>query len=262
MHARFHLSVLLGSLFSLLLGTGCSTSLTPSATLPARRVATYSIVAFDPQTGDLGVAVQSKFFGVGSVVPWAKANVGAIATQSFANTEYGPHGLQLLEKGEPVEKVIKQLTEADKDRDARQLGIVDAHGHAAAFTGADCKAWAGQHVGTNYTTQGNLLAGEAVVAEMAAAFEKARTQGDGELADWLMAALEAAEKAGGDRRGRQSAALLVVRAGYGYAGQNDRYIDLRVEDNPQPVIELLRLLKLHKEFYAEAHESPPKRVEK
>lgn len=216
---------------------------------PVEPVATYSIVAFDSKTGDLGVAVQSKFFGVGSVVPWAKAKVGAIATQSYANTTYGPEGLKLLESGKRPQEVIERLTRADERREVRQVGIIDAQGRAAAFTGKECKEWAGHIVGTNFSVQGNILAGEAVVRAMAEAFETARQQPGTELADWLVAALDAAEKAGGDKRGRQSAALLVVRERGGYGGLNDRFVDLRVEDHPEPVEELSRLLLLHKRFY-------------
>jgi uncharacterized Ntn-hydrolase superfamily protein len=215
----------------------------------AQPVATYSIVAFDPKSGDLGVAVQSKFFGVGSVVPWAKAKVGAIATQSYANTTYGPKGLKLLEDGKRPEQVIERLTRADERREVRQVGVIDARGRAAAFTGKECLEWAGHIVGTNFAVQGNILAGEGVVRAMAETFETARQQPDSELADWLMASLAAAEKAGGDKRGRQSAALLVVRDKGGYGGLNDRFVDLRVEDHAEPIEELSRLLQLHKRFY-------------
>ncbi|MDP7050446.1 MAG: DUF1028 domain-containing protein [Verrucomicrobiota bacterium] len=223
-----------------------------------RPVATYSIVAFDPSTGDLGIAVQSKFFGVGSVVPWAKAGVGAVATQSYANTTYGPEGLKLMAEDKSPEETLKILTDADSGRDQRQVGMVDAKGRAASFTGKGCNAWAGHKVGKNYAAQGNILAGEAVVADMAAAFEKAREKPNTELADWLMAGLAAAEVAGGDKRGRQSSALLVVREKGGYAGRNDRFIDIRAEDHKTPVKELARLLKLHKKFYAYTHRNKPK----
>lgn len=212
-------------------------------------VATFSIIAFDPRTGELGVAVQSKFFGVGSVVPWARAGVGAVATQSYANTRYGPEGLALLAAGKTPEETLATLTAADADAARRQAGVVDARGRAASFTGTYCLAWAGHFVGTNFCAQGNLLAGEAVVAAMARAFDTARAKGEGELADWLVAALQAAQDAGGDRRGQQSAALLVVKEGGGYGGFNDRFVDLRVEDHPQPIAELVRLLAKHKEFY-------------
>ncbi len=222
-------------------------------------VATFSIVGFDPATGDLGVAVESKFFGVGSVVPWAKAKVGAIATQSSANITYGPDGLALLESGKSAKEALNQLTEKDSGRANRQAGIVDAKGNAASFTGEKCNAWAGHIEGTNFCVQGNILTGEEVVKAMASAYETARAVKDSELADWLMAALEAGQQAGGDKRGRQSAALLVVREKGGYAGKNDRYIDLRVEDHIEPIQELTRLLEMHKKFYAGAHRNKPKR---
>ncbi|HEY0550540.1 MAG TPA: DUF1028 domain-containing protein [Verrucomicrobiae bacterium] len=222
-------------------------------------VATFSIVGFDPATGDLGVAVESKFFGVGSVVPWAKAKVGAIATQSSANITYGPEGLSLLESGKSAKETLNQLTGADSGRDNRQAGIVDAKGGAASFTGERCNAWAGHIEGTNFCVQGNILAGEEVVKAMARAYETARAVEGSELADWLMAALESGQQAGGDKRGRQSAALLVVREKGGYSGRNDRYIDLRVEDHAEPIQELSRLLGIHKKFYAGAHRNKPKR---
>lgn len=216
-------------------------------------VATYSVVGFDPHTKEWGVAVQSKFFGVGSVVPWAKAGVGAIATQARANVRYGPRGLELLESGRSARETIAELTKDDADQDTRQVGIVDAEGRAAAHTGDMCNDWAGHIVGTNFTVQGNILASEQVVKAMAEAFEKARKEPNSELADWMLAALIAAEEAGGDKRGRQSSAMLVVREGGGFAKANDRFIDLRVEDHPQPNEELRRLLAIHKEFYSSAH---------
>lgn len=226
------------------------------ASLPP--VATFSIVAYDPATGDLGVAVQSKFFGVGTVVPYAKAKVGAIATQSHANPRYGPDGLALLAAGQSAREAVRQLTDADARREDRQLGVVDAKGNVAAYTGAKCLAWAGHIEGKHFTVQGNLLAGEAVVKAMAKAFEEAQAELDSELADWLMLALQAGQNAGGDKRGQQSAALLVVREGAGYAGASDRYIDLRVEDHAEPIKELQRLLAIHKQFYSDAHRNPPK----
>jgi homoserine O-acetyltransferase len=227
----------------------------------ARRepLATFSIVAFDPSTGDLGVAVASKVLGVGSIVPWAKAGVGAIATQSLANTSYGPEGLELMASGKSAADALAMLTEADAGRDDRQLGIVDARGRVVAFTGPKCNDWAGHVIGDHFTVQGNLLAGEQVVKDMAAAYEMARGDADTELADWLMAALAAADAAGGDKRGKQSAALMVVRDKAGY-GENDRYIDLRVEDHADPVAELARLLAVHKEFFSGAHERKPVRA--
>lgn len=212
-------------------------------------VHTLSIVAFDPKTGDLGVAVESKYFGVGSVVPWAKAGVGAVATQSLAKVGYGPDGLALMEQGKSAPDALATLLAKDERREVRQVGMIDAHGHAASHTGAECIAWAGNRVGEHFTVQGNLLAGEEVVKAMAEAFEKARVSGEGELAEWMMRALEAGQAAGGDRRGQQSAAILVVRANGGPGGDNDRYVDLRVEDHAQPIVELGRLLQLHRRFY-------------
>ncbi|MFM1770536.1 MAG: hypothetical protein RJA22_3065 [Verrucomicrobiota bacterium] len=223
-------------------------------------VATFSIVGYDPATGDLGVAVQSKFFGVGSVVPWARAGVGAIATQSYANVAYGHDGLRLLESGRSADETLRQLTEADARRATRQAGVVDARGRAAAFTGTNCHAWAGHRLGSNFCAQGNLLAGPGVVDAMADAFQAARQSGTGQLADWLMAALAAGQQAGGDKRGQQSAALLVVRDRAGFGGANDRFIDLRVEDHAKPIDELARLLILHKQFHAGAHRQRPSRA--
>lgn len=222
-------------------------------------IATYSIVAFDPASGDLGVAVQSKFFGVGTVVPWARAGVGAIATQSSANITYGPRGLDLLANGSTPEQAVRLLTETDEGRDNRQLGIVDAKGHAASHTGVKCNVWAGHIVRPNFAVQGNILAGEAVVKAMAAAYEKAQSTEGGELADWLVAALHAGEGQGGDTRGRQSAALLVVREKGGYGRATDRYIDVRVDDHPDPNVELSRLLEIHKRFYPSLHRNRPVR---
>jgi uncharacterized Ntn-hydrolase superfamily protein len=223
-------------------------------------VATFSIVGFDPETGDLGVAVQSKFFGVGTVVPWAKAGLGAIATQSYANISYGVDGLASLARGLSARETLSRLTAADEGRERRQAGIVDARGRVAAYTGSACNPWAGHIEGTNFCAQGNILAGEEVVKAMATAFEAARGAAGSELADWLMAALAAGQEAGGDTRGQQSAALLVVRARAGYDGKNDRYIDLRVEDHAQPITELQRLLEIHKRFYRHAHENRPTRA--
>lgn len=214
-----------------------------------RKVHTFSIVARDPATGELGVAVESKYFGVGSVVPWAKAGVGAVATQSLAKLTYGSEGLRLMEAGKTPREALDLLTAADSDRDRRQVGMIDAKGRTAAFTGAGCVAWAGHREGENYCVQGNLLAGDAVLTAMAVAFEKARKVEGGELADWLVAALAAGQAAGGDRRGEQSAALLVVRERGGLGGDGDRSIDLRVEDHAHPIAELARLLELHKDFH-------------
>ena len=210
--------------------------------LPA--VATFSIVGYDAETDALGIAVQSKFFAVGAVVPWAAAGVGAIATQSWANTTYGPNGLKLLKSGLSAQQTLERLVADDPGRETRQVGIVDAKGNVAHYTGDECNAWAGAVSGKHYTAQGNILAGEEVVKAMEKAFEAT----EGELADKLMAALFAGQEAGGDIRGQQSAALLVVQEGSGYGGFNDRYIDLRVDDAEKPIEELQRLLEIHKKF--------------
>lgn len=209
---------------------------------PDRCVSTFSIVAFDPNTGDLGIAVESKFLGVGAVVPWAKAGVGAVATQSWANTTYGPKGLDLLAQGQTPDEVMAALTGPDEHRALRQVGIVDAKGRAATFTGGECFAWAGGIVGPHYACQGNILVSEATVQALAQTFEAT----SGGLWDRLLAALAAGQAAGGDSRGQESAALLVVRESGGYGGFNDRFIDLRVDDHPRPIEELARLLDLHK----------------
>jgi uncharacterized Ntn-hydrolase superfamily protein len=201
---------------------------------------TFSIVAADPAAGDWGVAVASKFPCVGAVVPWAKAGVGAIATQSWANTAFGPEGLASMEAGSGAEQTLRRLLDADEGREDRQVGLVDRAGSPATFTGARCMAWAGGIVGDGFAAQGNILVGEPVVTELAATFVAA----EGDLCDRLLAALLAGDAAGGDRRGRQSAALLVVREGGGYEGRNDRYIDLRVDDHPDAPTELARLFEV------------------
>ncbi len=216
--------------------------LLPHSGRAAEPVATFSIVGADPVTGEVGVAVQSKFFAVGAVVPWAKAGVGAVATQSFANTTYGPRGLAMLAEGASVEDVVAELTGADPGRAQRQLGVVDAAGRAASFTGEECQPWAGHVVGENFTAQGNILVSEETVRAMATAFEET----DGMLGEKLMRALEAGQAAGGDSRGQQSAAILVVKKGAGYAGFNDRYCDLRVDDHAAPIAELRRIFDLWK----------------
>jgi len=215
-------------------------------------LSTFSIVAYDENNGDLGVAVQSRFLGVGAVVPWAKAGVGAIATQSFANTTYGPRGLELLEKGLVPLEVIRRLTQADEQRDRRQVGIVDARGRMAAYTGAKCLEWKGHVTGLHHTCQGNILAGEGVVLGMSNAFLKTK----GALAERLFAALEAGQARGGDRRGRQSAAMLIVRKDGGYGGFNDRYLDLRVDDNPRPIAELRRIYGKWKQIFGRRGAEP------
>lgn len=208
-------------------------------------VATFSIIGFDPNTGELGVAVQSKFFGVGAVVPWAKANVGAIATQSWANTEYGPKGLRLLEEGFSAEEVVELLIKHDEHRHLRQFAVIDANGNAAAYTGKDCFNWAGHVTGTYFSCQGNILVSEDTVKAMAEGFEQA----EGSLAERLIEALDAGQNAGGDSRGKQSAALYVVKEKGGYGGFNDRFIDVRVDDHPEPIQELRRLYELHRIYF-------------
>jgi uncharacterized Ntn-hydrolase superfamily protein len=203
---------------------------------------TYSIVALDPATGDLGIAVQSKFLAVGAVVPWARAGIGAVATQAFANVAYGRDGLDALASGLPAEAALAQLVAADHLREHRQAGIVDRHGSAASHTGRECFAWAGGRTGAGYAAQGNILAGATVVDGLADTF----LAGGRPFPELLVACLAAADAAGGDRRGRESAALLVVRAKGGYGGGNDRWIDLRVDDHPDPIGELARLLDLQR----------------
>ena len=205
------------------------------------RLSTFSIVAADPGRVEWGVAVQSKFIGVGAVVPWAEAGVGAIATQAHANVRYGPEGLALLKSGESAEEVVRILTEADPVRALRQLGVVDAQGRSAAYTGADCPAWAGHEIGPGFACQGNILYGKEVVRGMARAFVS--TPGD--LPERLLAALSAGQREGGDRRGMQSASLLVVRSAGGYGARNDRWIDVRVDDHPTPIEELKRVFKIY-----------------
>jgi uncharacterized Ntn-hydrolase superfamily protein len=234
------------SVATLLLAVAPLTSAPPGS---GRRVATFSIVAFDPETGDLGVAVESRFFAVGAVVPWAKAGVGAIATQSLANTTFGPKGLQLLESGIPAQEALDRLLKEDRQPEQRQVGMVDARGGAATWTGEKCNPWAGGRKKKNYTVQGNILAGPQVVEALASGFEASSGL---PLADRLVKALAAGQAAGGDSRGQQSAALLVVREKGGYAGYNDRYIDLRVDDHPHPIDELARLLEMHHDTNAYA----------
>jgi len=209
-----------------------------------RLASTFSIVAFDSKTKNLGVAVQSRYFSVGTAVPWAQARVGAVATQSFVNVSYGPRGLKLLKKGLTVKEVIEKLTSKDKSRDYRQLGIIDRKGNPAAYTGSKCMHWAGSRIGKNYAAQGNILANERVVQSMGKKFETTK----GDLADRLIAALEDGQEAGGDARGKQSAALLVVGERKSKAGYGDRLIDLRVEDHSEPIAELKRLRRLHRVY--------------
>lgn len=206
-----------------------------------KNIATFSIVARDPKTGDIGIAVQSKFLAVGSAVPFARAEAGAIATQALANLSFGPVALDLLQSGYSAQKVCEALKARDPNIEDRQFGIVDAKGRSATFTGKNCFDYAGGIAEENIAAQGNILVSKATVEALVNTFK----QSEGPLAERLVLALEAAQEAGGDRRGRQSAALLVVRKNGSYGGYNDRYIDLRVDDDPQPIKKLKRLLKLH-----------------
>ncbi len=211
-------------------------------------VATFSIVGFDPETGELGVAVQSKFLAVGAVVPWARAEVGAVATQATANVSYGPRGLDLMSRGKSARQTIEELTASDPDRSHRQVGVVDASGGTATFTGEDCFEWAGGIAGEHFAAQGNILVGKETVAAMAETYQNT----SGSLSKKLLAALDAGQNAGGDSRGKQSAALLVVREGGGYGGLDDRAVDLRVDDHPEPIEELFRLYRLHELYFGHA----------
>ena len=254
------------------------TFLTAAAVLPAARDAktpfavpadrpklahTYSLVAYDPATGDLGVAVQSKFPNVGGIIPWAQAGVGAVATQSLSNTRYGEQGLALMTQGATAEEALRIVTRTDPEVPLRQLGMVDGQGRAASFTGAETFDWAGGRVGhpdgqgslvggkgqvivgRHFAAQGNLLVSDQMIKMMADDFEHSQ----GTLVDRLLAALKAGQAGGGDQRGMQSAALLVVRQDGGYLGLNDRYVDIRVYDAPNPIAELERLLYLHKLYF-------------
>ncbi len=205
-------------------------------------IATYSIVACDLAAREWGVAVQSKFLAVGSAVPYAAAEVGAIATQAWANLRYGPDGLALLRAGATAQETVDQLVAADDGRDDRQVGVVDAHGNSASFTGAKCMDWAGGRTGPGYAAQGNILVDAATVDALATTFE---ASSDAPLGERLVRCLEAAQSAGGDRRGQQAAALFVVREGAGYGGTSDVAIDLRVDDHATPVAELHRIFGIH-----------------
>jgi len=211
---------------------------------PSMPVATYSIVARDPATGDLGVAVQSHWFSVGSTVTWAEAGVGAVATQSFVDPAYGPKGLALMRKGVAPAAALRELLAADAQADVRQVAFVDSKGRAAAHTGARCIPGAGQHEGIGYSVQANLMLTGEVPGAMAAAFEASR----GPLPERLLAALEAAQAAGGDIRGKQSAAILVVRGTPSGKPWTDRLVDLRIEDHAEPLREMRRLLTLHRAY--------------
>jgi uncharacterized Ntn-hydrolase superfamily protein len=205
---------------------------------------TYSIVARDPATGDFGVAVQSHWFQVGTSVPWAESGVGAVATQSFVKVEYGPRGLELMRQGRSAQEALDQLLAQDPEKDVRQVAMVDAQGRVAVWTGPKCIAAAGHQTGNGYSVQANLMDKPTVWPAMARAYESAK----GDLADRLLAALEAAEAEGGDVRGRQSAALVIVRARSTGEPWRDRLVDVRVDDHPQPLAELRRLLDLHRAY--------------
>jgi uncharacterized Ntn-hydrolase superfamily protein len=208
-------------------------------------VATYSIAACDLGAGQWGVATQSKFLGVGSVVPWAVPGVGAIATQAYANPRYGPDGLELLREGLSAEEAIERLTAADDGRDHRQLGIVDVQGRSAGYTGSECMEWAGGRTGEGYAAQGNILVSAETVDAIAETFERS----SGPLAERLLDCLDAAQAAGGDRRGQQSAALLIVEKDGGYAGLSDEVVDLRVDEHERPLEELRRIYVLHQAIF-------------
>jgi uncharacterized Ntn-hydrolase superfamily protein len=209
-------------------------------------VATYSIAACDLEARQWGVAVQSKFLAVGSVVPWAEPEVGAIATQAYANPRYGPDGLALLRDGLAASEVVERLTAADTGRDERQLGVVDREGGSASWTGAECNDWAGHRSGDGYAAQGNILVGEETVAALATTFEANASL---PLAQRLIECLASAQAAGGDRRGQQSASLLVVQRDGGYAGLSDLLVDLRVDDHEHPIEELRRIYGLHRRLF-------------
>ena len=211
-------------------------------------VATYSIAACDLEAGQWGVATQSKFLGVGSVVPWAEPHVGAIATQAWANPRYGPDGLALLREGLSADEVVERLTSADDGRDHRQLGVVDGKGGSATFSGAECMDWAGGRTGPCYAAQGNILVSAETVDAIAETFEA--TSGR-PLAERLLDCMDAAQAAGGDRRGQQSSALLVVQRDGGYAGLSDSVVDLRVDEHERPLQELRRIYVMHQAIFGE-----------
>jgi uncharacterized Ntn-hydrolase superfamily protein len=215
------------------------------------RPSTYSIVACDFDAREWGIAVQSKFLAVGSVVPWAEPEIGAVATQALANVSYGPRGLELLRQGRSAEEVVARLTEEDGGRADRQLGVVDGAGRAASYTGSSCLDWAGGRTGAGYAAQGNILVSEDTVTALARTFEETAGR---PLAERLLAALAAAQDAGGDSRGQQSASLLVVKKEGGYGGTSDVMIDLRVDDHPAPIDELRRLYGMHDLLFGQTPE--------
>jgi uncharacterized Ntn-hydrolase superfamily protein len=215
------------------------------------RPSTFSIVVYDPKEQAWGIAVASKFLAVGAVVPWARAGAGAVATQSYANTSYGPRGLEMMTTGKSAEETLQVLLVDDPQASQRQVGLVDAVGKPATFTGEDCYEWAGGLTGEHYAVQGNILTGPAVIEAMAKAFSNA----PGGIVRRLYEALRAGDLAGGDRRGRQSAAILVVKPEGGYAGFNDRWVDLRVDDHPDPVRRLGEILNLQELYFGRSPES-------
>ena len=215
--------------------------------MPIPKPSTFSIVAIARETGEIGCGVQSKFLSVGAAVPWVRAGVGAIATQAFCNTSYGPKGLDLLAHGTSPDAVMQALIEPDTGREDRQVGIVGVSGRASTFTGDRCIGYAGGVSGEGFAAQGNCLAQASVVRALAETFVATR----GTLADRIVAALRAAQAEGGDKRGQQSAALIIEKPAGGYAGFNDRYVDLRVDDHTVPIEELARLLDLHKLYFFE-----------
>ena len=213
--------------------------------LPALPVSTFSIIARDAKTGEIGVAVQSKFVAVGSVVPYAEAGVGAVATQAWGNVKYGSHGLKLLSQGKKAADVIELLINSDPQQGHRQVAVIGLKGNASSHTGERCLSWAGSKLGEDFSVQGNLLTGPEVVEAMAASFKKS----NGVLSERLIDALKAGQSAGGDKRGMQSAALLVVRKKWGYGGLNDRFRDLRVDDHRNPIEELERIYTIHRKVF-------------
>ena len=222
-----------------------------------RCVSTYSIVGCDPDAGEVGVAVQSKFLAAGCVVPWGKGGVGAVATQAWANASYGNKGIALMESGLHPEEVIAKITNDDDDRDIRQVGVVDIKGQSATFTGKDCLDWAGGIAGKNFAAQGNILTGADVVDAIAETFKK--TEGD--LTAKLMESLAAGQNAGGDRRGMQSASIYIVKAGGGYGGMSDRLLDLRVDEHENPIDELRRIIDMSRFYFGKTKEGNTSRIE-
>lgn len=221
------------------------------------QVSTFSIVACDLKAHAWGIAVASKFPAVGSVVPWARANAGAVATQALANTTFGPRGLELMSGHLSAEETLAKLLTRDRDREHRQVGLVDARGRSASYTGKKCMEWAGSLTGLGYAIQGNILAGPEVIRQMEHTFLESK----GELPERLFAVLDAGSRAGGDRRGRQSAALYVVKNKAGYGGHNDRWIDYRVDDHLNPVLRLGELLELHHLYFDKSPKSQRVKLE-